>query len=151
MSPSLQSPGIAPAAGPDDEVVLLGLVRDVVAERRTPEYAASATLDSAFDRDLGLDSLALAELLTRVEDAFGVTLPPRLLATATAPRDVLAEVRRAPGRDLRHAPAPREGLPAPTDRVPAETSTITEALTWHACTHPDRVHLRVLGDVGSVQ
>ena len=151
MSPSLQSSGIAPAAGPDDEVVLLGLVRDVVAERRTPECAASATLDSAFDRDLGLDSLALAELLTRVEDTFGVTLPPRLLATAAAPRDVLAEVRRAPGRDLRHAPAPREGLPAPTDRVPAETSTITEALTWHARTHPDRVHLRVLGDDGTVQ
>ena len=46
---------------------------------------------------------------------------------------------------------PRERLPEPADRIPAETSTLTEALTWHARTHPDRVHLRVLGDDGTVQ
>src|SRR5215218_6049217 len=128
MSSAPRRSGAAPAAGLGDEVVVLGLVRDLVAQRRTGECAASATLDSAFDRDLGLDSLALAELLMRVEDAFGITLPPQLLATAAAPRDVLAEVRRAPGRGVRSAPAARQGLPEPADRIPVETSTVTEAL-----------------------
>jgi 1-acyl-sn-glycerol-3-phosphate acyltransferase len=150
MSQPLRRSGAAPA-GLGDEVVLLGLVRDLVAERRTAECAASATLDSAFDRDLGLDSLALAELLTRVEDAFSVTLPPGLLATAAAPRDVLAEVRRAPVREVRRAPAARQDLPGPADRIPEETATVTEALAWHDRTHPDRVHLRVLGEDGTAQ
>src|SRR5688572_12647836 len=149
MSSPLRRSGAAPAAGL--EVVVLGLVRDLVAQRLTAECAASATLDSAFDRDLGLDSIALAELLMRVEDAFGITLPPQLLATAAAPRDVLAQVRRAPGRDVRRTPAARQGLPEPADRIPGETATVTEALSWHARTHPDRVHLRVLGDDGTAQ
>jgi acyl carrier protein len=153
MSSPLRRSGTVPAAGLDDEVVLVGLVRDLVAQRRTGECAASATLDSAFDRDLGLDSLALAELLMRVEDAFGVALPPRLLATAAAPRDVLTEVRhcRAPGRDVWHAQSGRQDLPELADRIPGETATVTEALSWHARTHPDRVHLRVLGDDGTAQ
>src|SRR5688500_14491907 len=149
-SPSRRS-GTEPVAGLDDEVVVLGLVRDLVAQCRTAECAASVTLDSTFDRDLGLDSLALAELLTRMEDAFGVTLPPGLLATAAAPRDVLAEVRRAPGRGPRRAPSARQDLPEPADRIPVETSTVVEALSWHARMHPDRVHLRVLADDGAAQ
>src|SRR5687767_407843 len=128
MSSPLRRSGAAPAAGL--EVVVLGLVRDIVTQRRTAECAASATLDSAFDRDLGLDSLALAELLRRVEAALGVNLPPQLIATATAPRDVLVEVRRAPGRGVRSAPAGRPDLPEPADRIPEETATVTEALFW---------------------
>src|SRR5919106_3171366 len=151
MSSPLRRSGTAPAAGLDDEVVLVGLVRDLVAQRRTGECAASATLDSAFDRDLGLDSLALAELLMRAEDAFGVTLPTQLLATAAAPRDVLAEVRRAPGRAPQRPQVALQEQPGRTDRIPEETATVTEALSRHARTHPDRVHLRVLGDDGTAQ
>ena len=39
------------------------------------------SLDSSFD-DLGIGSLELVELLLRVQDAFGVTLPSGLLARA---------------------------------------------------------------------
>ncbi|WP_214370532.1 AMP-binding protein [Pseudonocardia sp. H11422] len=137
--------GTGLTAPSDDEALLLAVVREFVADRHTVERAASATLDSALDRDLGLDSLAVAELLARVEDTFGVSLERGVLATATAPRDVLAAVRRAPRRGPRQ-PRVRHEVPEHVDRIPDEIATLTEALCWHARTHPDRVHLRLLAD-----
>jgi acyl carrier protein len=81
-------------ASPDDEALLLAVVRELVVERYTVDRAASATLGSAFDRDLGLDSLAVAELVARVENTFGISLDPGVLATTGTPRDLLAGVRR---------------------------------------------------------
>ncbi|NMH99178.1 AMP-binding protein [Pseudonocardia acidicola] len=133
------------AAVSDDEALLLAVLREFVAERHTLERAASATLDSALDRDLGLDSLAVAELLARIEDTFGVSLERGVLATATVPRDVLAAVRRAPRREPRQTRV-RHNVPERVHRIPDEIATLTEALCWHARTHPDRVHLRLLGD-----
>lgn len=150
MSASPSGSGSAPTSR-NDEVLLLDLVRAVVGQRRAAEHAASATLDSTFDRDLELDSLALAELLTRVEDAFAVTLPPQLLATAATPRDVLAAVRRAPIPAQDRAPRTWPDIPGPSDRVAADTATIDQALAWHARTHPDRVHLRLLAADGTAE
>ncbi|MGH4009098.1 MAG: AMP-binding protein [Pseudonocardiaceae bacterium] len=133
-------------ARPDDEAVLLRLVRELVAERHTIDRAASATLDSVFDRDLGLDSLAVAELLARAADTFGVTLEQRVLATAESPRDVLAAVRRAPRRGMPRPARMRKDLPERIDRIPDDTATLIEALSWHTRTHPDRVHLRILSE-----
>ncbi|MCG6951319.1 MAG: acyl carrier protein, partial [Betaproteobacteria bacterium] len=48
-----------------------------------------ASLDSALERDLGLDSLARVELMTRLEHAFGVSLPEQALVSSETPRDLL--------------------------------------------------------------
>ncbi len=52
------------------------------------------TLDSALDRDLGLDSLARMELLTRLEKEFGVRLPEKVLVQAETPRDLLRHLKQ---------------------------------------------------------
>lgn len=136
------------SAPPDDEAALLTLVRELVAERHSIDRAGSATLDGVFDRDLGLDSLAVAELLTRAADAFGVSLEQRLLATAESPRDLLSAIRRAPRRaTLQPAPV-RKQLPEGIERIPDNTTTLIEALSWHTRNHPDRVHLRILSEGG---
>jgi len=54
---------------------------------------------SDLDRDLGLDSLGRAELVLRIDRAFKVHLPDRLLADASTPRDLLqALLAAAPDR-----------------------------------------------------
>ena len=57
---------------------VLATVRSVVEELH-PGASAHVSLDSLLDRDLGLDSLALVELLERLERAAGVVLPDELL------------------------------------------------------------------------
>ena len=139
---------VAPAA-PDDESLLLGVVRDLVIELRPVDEAATVTLDSALDRELGLDSLALAELLLRLEDTFGVRLASSVLAVAETPSDLLAAVRRAPRRHP-GIPSARPGHAPPlqVERAPDAAATVLDALAWHGHAHPDRLHLRILGDAG---
>ena len=63
-----------PDARPEAAASLLAIVDGLVAESR-PGFELRATLDSSLERDLGLDSLARVELVTRIEDGFRVALP----------------------------------------------------------------------------
>jgi 1-acyl-sn-glycerol-3-phosphate acyltransferase len=88
---------------PDPDVIaepanerLLQLLREFLAETRSmPQQRVRVALDSAFDRDLGVDSLGRAELLLRVERAFGVRLPEGAITRAATPRDLLRELESA--------------------------------------------------------
>src|SRR5687767_12620355 len=72
---------------------LLTVVREVATELHpNRREAAQATLDSAFDRDIGLDSLARMELVMRIERRLGVGLSEEAMATAETPRDLLREL-----------------------------------------------------------
>ncbi|HLI57693.1 MAG TPA: AMP-binding protein [Actinomycetota bacterium] len=131
---------------------VLDAVRGLVAEL-FPRAAARLTLDSQLDRDLGLDSLALVELLGRLESAFGVTLPDEVLLEARTPRDLVAALGTRPARSVRAKPAPapvREPSPPPEPPdaddqwAPVHATTLPEVLAWHAARHPDRVHIRFL-------
>jgi 1-acyl-sn-glycerol-3-phosphate acyltransferase len=111
----------------------------------------SAKLDSPLERDMGLDSLARAELLLRVERDFGVGLPEQLLATAETPRDLLRAVLAAPGAAQR-VPAPSavrgRKKKAQPERAPAEAATLQEVLNWHVRAHPERRQILLSGDNG---
>lgn len=128
---------------------LLRIVRQTVAELRP--YAAqdsSISLHSVLDSDLGLDSLARVELWSRVEREFGVRLPQALFASAETPGDVL-EALLACGPTL--AAGPRgsvERLPVgPQERLtPDAAQTLIEVLDWHVQRHPQRIHVRLLGE-----
>ncbi len=138
-----------------DEALIIGSTQALVAELQHAEAAPRVNLASLLDAELGLDSLALVELRSRVEEACGVELPDRVLATATTPADLVDAVRQARGR----APAVRGPVPGVTplpstggglDR-PGQAETILEALSAHCVAHGNRVHLRVLSteDAGS--
>src|SRR5688572_26418176 len=74
---------------------LLAVVRRLVAEVRPGGAAPTVRLDSALERELGLDSLARAELLLRIEAELGVALSERVLAEAETPRDLVRALLRA--------------------------------------------------------
>ena len=122
---------------------LLSVIRELVVELH-PSRAAGLVveLDSALDRDLGLDSLSRVELLSRLEKAFRMRLPESVLSAAETPRDLLTAVlgggAAAPlstGTALR--PLGRAGARG----VPTSASTLVETLDWHATSHPERTHI----------
>ena len=79
------------------DALLLELVRQLAIELRRQSGTARVNLDSLLDRDLGFDSLARVELLARIEQAFGVSLPEQALVTAETPRDLLRTVQECTG------------------------------------------------------
>ena len=73
-----------PQAPPSDAESLLEVVREVARELDPSSPAPRMVhLDSRLDRDLGFDSLGRVELITRLEERFGVVLPERLLVAAS--------------------------------------------------------------------
>ncbi|AFM18009.1 acyl-CoA synthetase (AMP-forming)/AMP-acid ligase II [Mycolicibacterium chubuense NBB4] len=135
-------------ASDEQATLLLELVRGLTAEVHPHAVRRTVTLDSHFD-DLGIGSLELAELLRRAQDAFGVALPPHLLANAETPRDLLQAVRRshAPAGEGRSTVTPLATTVAGSS-APATASTLLDALDWHLGATPQRIHIRILDESG---
>ena len=107
------SPGPAAAPAPIAADALLDVVRELVDELDPPRPGAGTDradqadrigrvrgrrlrLDSSLGAELGLDSLARAELVGRLERRFAVDLPDRVLVEAESPRDLLRALEAAP-------------------------------------------------------
>ena len=132
-----------------DAALLLRVIRDFAAQAVPAAAGGHIGLDS---RMSGLDSLTLAELRSRVEEAFGVTLPDDVLSGETAD-DWLAAVRAARGeaRPPTVAAGPMPLLvPPPADVQPATAAeTLPKALAWHARAYPARACITALEFAGA--
>lgn len=136
----------APGEGTEREAAILGVVGDLTTDLH-PGRAVPVALDSALDRDLGLDSLARAELLVRIEDAFDVTLSEHILARVETPRDLLREVLGAGGSKGPSMPLGSSGIDlGEAEAPPLGASTLVDVLDWHVSAHPDRLHIRLYDD-----
>ncbi len=133
---------------------LLELIAGLCRELRPGQLAPVLTPDSELERDAELDSLARAELLVRIEAAFGVRLPQRLIGEAQTPRDFLRALAAADSQAL---PVTSPSAPAVTrlaaagEPAPDQLGTLTEVLAWHAQRQPQRTHLILLDDDGQEQ
>ncbi len=127
---------------------LIAVVRQLTAElHEGRDYSLAITLDSALDRDLGLDSLARVELLSRIEHSFEVRLSEKILANSESPRDLLRAVlaAEAPGQPVS---VTMEDFVV-TDQVTTEASgahTLGDMLDWHSQTHPQHLHITLYGE-----
>lgn len=145
--------------------VINALVTEVQPNRPTKEI----TLDTSFEKDLGLDSLTRVELVSRVEKQFKLALPEEYIAEAGSARDLLRTIQGAaiPRADLHEAgkqtPGLTEaeadtgvdvgaeaGIDARVDAraTPDDAVTLIDVLNWHVSTHPDRPHIRMYSDEG---
>ena len=120
---------------------LLEVVAAVAKEAR-PHVEPHVTLDSSLEKELGLDSLARVELVLRLEQEFGASLPEQALATSETPRDLLrfllanaGHPREAADRTVASL-VQTEGVRAPSE---AQARTLTEALEYHVERQPDRL------------
>lgn len=113
--------------------------------QRAHKLALDIRPGSDLDSDLGLDSLARAELLHRLEREFRVRLPERLLAEATTPKDLIEGVLDAkPAAEVlteMHVVAASE---LPSTNEPTHATTLLEVLGGHVDGHGDRPHIHML-------
>ncbi len=118
---------------------LLAEIDRLLAENQ-PGTARHAELDSTLERDLGLDSLGRVELLLRIEQAFGVSLPEQALASAETPRDLLRHLRSAqPGSRATADHEVMSLVQAGAASMPTQAKTLTEAFLWHVERQPQRL------------
>lgn len=131
---------------------LLELVTAFCAEVNPRGPVPSVTPESRFDSDLGLDSLSRAELLSRIEKAFHVHLPPELFGDVATPADVLRALASQAQASM-SAPHATADLAAPPDQLdpPLDARTLVEGLRWHATRHPAQTHIVLADDPSSVQ
>ena len=123
--------------------VLLATVRRFVAETLPALQSQRIGLETRFEADLGLDSLARVELLRRIEAALETTLPDEALLAETV-GDLL---RLAPGtRFAGRGPPVAAELPAVEGGEPAQAVTLIEGLQWHRQAHAGRIHLLLYAD-----
>ncbi len=149
-----QPPGAQPCSPMDAQAqVLMDLIRQLVEESRP--HAARAqrlTLDSGFERDLGIDSLARVELLERIERAFGYRLPEQVMISAETPRDLIRALQSGDAAAVQQptggsVAAPYDALASDTDiHLPDHALTLIDAFEWHVQHHPHRRHLTLYGD-----
>ena len=147
---------LKPAATEVDERAsaerIVAIATEVVAELRPGSASVAGpgiTLDSSFDRDLGLDSLSRVELIARIETAFDAALPENVLGAAESPRDLLRAVLAASNRGRPAMAKEIEIGPLGTvETLPHNATTLVEVVEWHAQTHPDRPHIRIHSDEG---
>ena len=136
---------------PANADALIAVVEQMVRDTRRSQ-AAQAALDSSFERDLGLDSLARVELVLRVERAFDISLPEHALYAAETPRDLLRLVharlgvaRAEPEKRIRSL------VQADTSTNQCAAETLLDALAWHTDRHPERLQVHLYGDAGELE
>lgn len=104
-------------------------------------------LDSHFERDLGLDSVARTELLTRVEKALAVRFPLELFGLAATPGDLLRVLDvRTSGRCGSGIGPVELNAPGGALDLPTDARTLVEALQWHASRRPERTHIVLVNE-----
>ena len=75
---------------------VLEVLRDLLVELGSHGALEMLGAGSNLDRDLGLGSLERVELLARLETAFGVRLPDRVVAEANTPEELTRAIVEAP-------------------------------------------------------
>jgi len=128
--------------------VLLHVIKEVVAELH-PSWPKTGKIlpESLLTQDLGLDSLARVELLTRVERSFGVTLEEKIFIDAETPRDLWqAIIKASPSLKPVAAGKIREVEIEDTPDLPFNARTLVDVLNWHVENHPERPHIRLYSD-----
>lgn len=131
-----------------DAAGILNLVGDLSREIHPYRKNLQAiTLDSRLDKDLGIDSLGRVELLSRLENHYGINLPETVFASTETPRDLLRAIQ---GSAAAVAPKKTDRLPeldpGETEGTPADSHTLHDVLDWHARKHPQRDHIHVYSD-----
>ena len=142
--PTIEPASVRGGGQAEIEVRLLGIVRDLARELQPRKgVRLDVTLDSDLDRDLGLDSLGRAELMIRLDRAFHVTLPERLIGDAVTCRDLLEGVLAAEPSGFKLITTELRPIELPETFEPTQAQTLLDALEAHVLGHDSRPHIHL--------
>ena len=130
------------------EEQMLAIVRELLTELGSRKVAEAVSLNSSFDRDLGLGSLERVELLVRCEARFNTRLRDGIAQQSETPADwvrAMLEGEKATGPESGYRIVQPDQLPPPP---PRSVTTIAEVLRRHTELVPARVHIHLLEEVG---
>lgn len=133
--------GANPAKAKVTADALLGVINGLIEESPdTAHNRENLNLDVHLERDLGLDSLARTELLSRLGKTFDVVMPDEALLAET-PRELMKLLLQTAGLPQPKESAARVALPAGLSSVPSSACTLMEVLAWHLEHHPEKLHI----------
>ncbi len=147
ISPQLDLPGVRER--------VLEVLRELLRELGSHGALAELSIHSNLDRDLGLGSLERVELLTRLENAFGVRLPDTLAAEASTAEDLTAAILESPGAPvseeeglsgLRASVATRELAQKAADSIVEKAETLLDVIRYRGVHDAGRAHLLITED-----
>ena len=125
----------------DIERRVLDLVGKLASEL-SPGRAGQVTPRTSLQRELGIDSLGLAELLLRAEREFKVRLPDDLITRLETPQTLIDSIGESDAAAIGIATSSSAQLSKTlTTSVPEEEATLSEVLEWHVRHHGDRPHV----------
>ncbi len=134
---------------------VLEVIRTLLSELGSQGALPMLHLSSQLDRELGLGSLERVELLTRLEDAFGLRLPDRVASEANTPEDLARTILAVP-RTAEEA-AEQESVfraTATTQKLRREAvgagvfsaETLIDVLRYRAKHNAEQTHLLITED-----
>jgi 1-acyl-sn-glycerol-3-phosphate acyltransferase len=91
---------------PPDMNTLLGIIREMVGEVHPKWKNLHFTPDTHLERELGLDSIARAELHVRIEQALEIVLSEGAGVCAATPNDLMRAVQAGFNQDTTYRPCP---------------------------------------------
>lgn len=120
---------------------LITITTQLLAESGEP-HRRQVTLDASLQRHLGIDSLSRAELFQRIEKAFEIPVPDRILIEADTLSDIVLFLQEAqPGIKFQ---IKRERITSHGDKSHVDLShvqTLLEVLQLYANTSPNKPHI----------
>jgi fatty-acyl-CoA synthase len=131
---------------------VLEVIRSLLEELGSRGALPMLNETSQLDRDLGLGSLERVELLARLETAFGVRLPDRVVAEANTPEDLAKALLVAPGAEpLEEEAASALRASITTQKLHREAmdagvfsaETLLDVLRYRAAHDTERTHLLI--------
>ncbi len=124
---------------------LVRIITKLLQELRPGAAQPSVQLTSDLEKDLGVDSLGRAELLMRIENQFGVSLPDIVLGTARTVKDLLQFIESAPKIKKEFViESPSEKPERVFSSEPTSAQTLLDVLEFHASQTPNGIFIRYL-------
>jgi len=125
---------------------IIELTKQLISELQPYFPLKQINLDSSLDRELGLDSLARVELISRIETYFDVALPEQTFSMAEVLRDLLRAVESAHA-DTTAIKTATVAQRKSTVNIPTQAQTLIDVLHWHADKHPHRKLIQMYEDM----
>ncbi|MCC7237020.1 MAG: AMP-binding protein [Bryobacterales bacterium] len=126
------------------EQQVMEIVRELLLQQGKERAAANLKPSSQFERDLGLASLDLVELMVRCEQKLELELPDEIAEQADTPAGWAKAIQQGTHEQSAESVyriVPPSGVIAPE---PAGARTLVDALRWHAEHTPGKTHVHLL-------